>query len=56
VPSLPELLAVHPQLLRYAQNAVRTIDVESDKPQAFGPAVQALLEACSDVIAPLWQA
>ena len=38
------------------KNAIGTIDVESDKPQAFGPAVQALLEACSDVIAPLWQA
>ena len=38
------------------KNAVGTIDVESDKPHAFGPAVQPVVAACSDVIAPLWQA
>ena len=38
------------------KNAVGTIDVESDKPHAFGPAVQPVVEACSDVIAPLQQA
>jgi hypothetical protein len=38
------------------KNAVGTIGVESDKPHAFGPAVQPVVEACSDVIAPLWQA
>jgi len=55
VPSLPELLAVHPQLLRYAQKWSAQL-MSKERPHAFGPALQALLEACSDVIAPLWQA
>jgi putative methionine-R-sulfoxide reductase with GAF domain len=37
------------------ENVIGTIDVESEQPDAFGPIVQALLEACCGVIAPLWQ-
>jgi GAF domain-containing protein len=33
---------------------VGTIDVESDKPNAFSDEVQGFLETCSDVIRPLW--
>lgn len=36
------------------ENVVGTIDVESERPIAFGEDVQALLEACSKVIRPLW--
>jgi L-methionine (R)-S-oxide reductase len=36
-------------------NVVGTIDVESEKPNAFTEDVQVLLEACSDVIRPLWR-
>jgi len=36
------------------ENVVGTIDVESEKPNAFPAEVQTLLEACSKVIRPLW--
>ena len=32
-----------------------TIDVESEKPNAFDKDIQDLLEACSVVIRPLWK-
>jgi len=35
-------------------NVVGTIDIESEHLNAFGPEVQALLEASSRVIRPLW--
>ncbi len=37
------------------ENVVGTIDVESEKPNAFPEEVQTLLEACSKVIRPLWR-
>jgi len=37
------------------KNVVGTIDVESEKPNAFPEEVQTLLEACSKVIRPLWR-
>ena len=37
------------------ENVVGTIDVESEKPNAFSEDVQSLLEACSNVIRPLWR-
>jgi L-methionine (R)-S-oxide reductase len=37
------------------RNVVGTIDVESEKPNAFDKDVQDLLEACSVVIRPLWK-
>jgi len=37
------------------ESVVGTIDVESEKPNAFSEDVQALLEACSSVIRPLWR-
>ncbi|HTG58574.1 MAG TPA: GAF domain-containing protein, partial [Terriglobia bacterium] len=36
------------------ENVVGTIDVESETRHAFTREVQVLLEACSDVIRPLW--
>ena len=44
-----------PVLDRPGQNVVGTIDVESEKQNAFSREVQALLETCSDVIRPLWE-
>ncbi len=40
---------------RASENVVGTIDVESEKPNAFPKDMQALLEACSKVIRPLWR-
>jgi putative methionine-R-sulfoxide reductase with GAF domain len=40
---------------RASENVVGTIDVESEKPNAFSEEVQTLLEACSKVIRPLWR-
>jgi len=40
---------------RAGGNVVGTIDVESEKPNAFPEEVQMLLEACSKVIRPLWR-
>ncbi len=37
------------------ENVVGTIDVESEMPNAFTEGVQALLEACSNMIRPLWR-
>ena len=37
------------------ESVVGTIDVESDKPNAFSEDVQALLEGCASVIRPLWR-
>ncbi len=37
------------------ENVVGTIDVESDKPNAFSEDVQARLEDCANVIRPLWR-
>jgi L-methionine (R)-S-oxide reductase len=37
------------------RNVVGTIDVESEKPNAFDKDVQDLLQACSVVIRPLWK-
>lgn len=39
---------------RAGENVVGTIDVESEKPNAFPEELQTLLEACSKVIRPLW--
>ena len=43
-----------PILDRTKQKVIGTIDVESELRDAFGQNVQALLERCADVIAPLW--
>ena len=40
---------------RAGENVVGTIDVESEKPNAFPEDVQTLLEACSKVVRPLWR-
>jgi L-methionine (R)-S-oxide reductase len=40
---------------RAGGNVVGTIDVESDKPNAFSKDVQALLEHCASAIRPLWR-
>ena len=37
------------------ENVIGTIDVESEHPNAFSEHVQDFLEACADVIWPLWQ-
>jgi L-methionine (R)-S-oxide reductase len=37
------------------ENVVGTINVESEKPNAFSEDSQKLLEACSRVIRPLWR-
>lgn len=37
------------------ENVIGTIDVESEHLQAFSEDVQAFLEACADLIRPLWQ-
>ena len=37
------------------ENVVGTIDVESEKPNAFSEDVQSLLETCSNIIRPLWR-
>lgn len=37
------------------ESVVGTIDVESDKPNAFSEDVQALLDGCASVIRPLWR-
>ena len=44
-----------PVLDRAGENVVGTIDVESEKPNAFPEEVQTLLEACSKMIRPLWR-
>jgi hypothetical protein len=43
--------------LQFAQipHNVATIDVESEEPHAFSKDIQDLLQACSDVIRPLWE-
>src|SRR6266436_567207 len=41
---------------RAGENVVGTIDVESEKPNAFSEDVQARLEDCASVIRPLWRA
>jgi len=38
-----------------SQSVVGTIDIESEKPNAFTDDLQTLLEACSRVIHPLWR-
>jgi len=38
-----------------SESVVGTIDIESEKPNAFPEDVQALLEDCSKVIQPLWR-
>ncbi|OLB19570.1 MAG: hypothetical protein AUH16_06930 [Acidobacteria bacterium 13_2_20CM_57_7] len=43
-----------PVLDRTSETVVGTIDVESEKPNAFSEEVQSYLEACSSVIRPLW--
>ena len=37
------------------KNVIGTIDVESVEPNAFGADAETLLEACSEVLQPLWQ-
>jgi L-methionine (R)-S-oxide reductase len=37
------------------EKVIGTIDVESEHPNAFSENVQALLEACAELIRPLWQ-
>jgi len=44
-----------PLLDEAGENVVGTIDVESERPNAFPEEVQTLLEACSKVIRPLWR-
>jgi L-methionine (R)-S-oxide reductase len=39
---------------RERRMVIGTIDVESKEPNAFSREVQALLQACSEVIRPLW--
>jgi L-methionine (R)-S-oxide reductase len=46
---------ISPVLDEAGENVVGTIDVESEKPNAFPEEVQTLLEACSKVIRPLWR-
>lgn len=36
------------------QKVVGTVDVESEYPNAFDPATQSFLEACSVILQPLW--
>jgi putative methionine-R-sulfoxide reductase with GAF domain len=38
-----------------AKQVIGTIDIESETPHAFSRAVQALIEACSQLIRPLWK-
>ena len=45
-----------PVLDAEANNVVGTIDIESEKPNAFSKDVQDLLESCAAVIRPLWPA
>lgn len=40
---------------RAGKDVVETIDVESEEPHAFSKDIQDLLQACSDVIRPLWE-
>ena len=49
---IPQIIV--PVLDGAGENVVGTIDVESEKPNAFPAEVQTLLEACSKVIRPLW--
>ena len=37
------------------ENVIGTIDVESSGPNAFGADAETLLQACSEVLQPLWQ-
>ena len=39
---------------RERRTVIGTIDVESEEPNAFSREVEALLQACSEVIRPLW--
>ena len=39
---------------REGRIVIGTIDVESEEPNAFGREVEALLQACCEVIRPLW--
>ena len=43
-----------PVLDRTGRRVAGTIDVESEKRNAFSPEIQALLENCSQRIRPLW--
>jgi GAF domain-containing protein len=38
-----------------AKQVIGAIDIESETPHAFSRAVQTLLEACSELIRPLWK-
>jgi len=38
------------------ENVVGTIDVESEQPAAFDPRTEGLLEACAELLTPLWRA
>lgn len=40
---------------REGRSVIGTIDVESEEPNAFSKEVQTLLQACSEVIRPLWE-
>jgi putative methionine-R-sulfoxide reductase with GAF domain len=44
-----------PVFSRDGRSVIGTIDVESEKPNAFNRDVQTLLQACSEVIRPLWE-
>ncbi len=38
------------------EQVVGTIDIESEQPDAFDPRTQGLLEACAELLRPLWRA
>jgi L-methionine (R)-S-oxide reductase len=38
------------------EHVVGTIDIESEQPNAFDPRTQGLLEACAELLRPLWRA
>jgi putative methionine-R-sulfoxide reductase with GAF domain len=40
---------------RARRNVIGTIDVESERLDAFGPDEQTLFERCAEVVRPLWQ-
>lgn len=44
-----------PVFNRDGRSVIGTIDIESEEPDAFSRDVQTLLQACSEVIRPLWE-
>jgi hypothetical protein len=50
----PGALVIVPVFDQAGKRVIGTIDVESEEPNAFTKDIEALLEACSKVIRPLW--